>query len=56
MAINMLLRDVDAGILTADTKKRLKAHAYFFRAYRYFDLVRFVWRCTAGDYCFGCGR
>ncbi|MDF2190439.1 RagB/SusD family nutrient uptake outer membrane protein [Paraflavitalea sp. CAU 1676] len=38
--INMLLRDVDAGILPADTKKRLKAHAFFFRAYRYFDLVR----------------
>lgn len=38
--INMLMRDVDAGTLPADTKKRLKAHAFFFRAYRYFDLVR----------------
>lgn len=38
--INMLMRDVDAGTLPPDTKKRLKAHAFFFRAYRYFDLVR----------------
>lgn len=38
--INMLMADVDAGTLPLATKNRLKAQVYFFRAWRYFDLVR----------------
>lgn len=38
--INMFLRDVKAGTLPDKTKDRLRAQAQFFRAWRYFDLVR----------------
>ena len=38
--INMMMADVDAGGLPTGTKNRLKAHVYFFRAWRYFELVR----------------
>lgn len=38
--INMFIRDVNAGTLPEATKNRFKAQAFFFRAYRYFDLVR----------------
>lgn len=38
--INTFLRDLAAGKLTPDTKKRFAAQALFWRAYRYFDLVR----------------
>jgi hypothetical protein len=38
--INMFLRDVKGGPLPQKTKNRLRAQAQFFRAFRYFDLVR----------------
>ena len=38
--INMFIRDVRAGTLPTGTKNRLVAQAQFFRAWRYFDLVR----------------
>jgi hypothetical protein len=38
--INMFLRDVQGGPLPQKTKNRLRAQAQFFRAFRYFDLVR----------------
>lgn len=38
--INMFIRDVKAGPLPAGTKNRLIGQAQFFRAWRYFDLVR----------------
>lgn len=38
--INMFLRDVQNGPLPQGTKNRLRGQAQFFRAYRYFDLVR----------------
>jgi len=38
--INMMMADVDAGTLPLATKNRLKSQVYFFRAWRYFDLVR----------------
>jgi len=38
--INMMMADVDAGTLPLGTKNRLKAQVYFFRAWRYFDMVR----------------
>ncbi|HEY8784586.1 MAG TPA: RagB/SusD family nutrient uptake outer membrane protein [Mucilaginibacter sp.] len=38
--INMFIRDVNAGTLAADVKKRFAAQAYFWRAYRYFELVK----------------
>jgi hypothetical protein len=38
--INMFIRDVKAGTLPQGTKNRLIAQAQFFRAWRYFDLVR----------------
>jgi hypothetical protein len=38
--INSFLRDVNGGSLPQKTKNRLKAQAQFFRAFRYFDLVR----------------
>jgi hypothetical protein len=38
--INMFIRDVRAGSLPVGTKNRLIGQAQFFRAWRYFDLVR----------------
>jgi hypothetical protein len=38
--INSFLRDANRGSLLQGTKNRLRAQAYFFRAWRYFDLVR----------------
>ena len=38
--INMFIRDVRAGTLPLGTKNRLIGQAQFFRAWRYFDLVR----------------
>ena len=38
--INMMMTDVDGGTLPLATKNRLKAQVYFFRAWRYFELVR----------------
>lgn len=38
--INMFIRDVRAGSLPTSTKNRLIGQAQFFRAWRYFDLVR----------------
>jgi len=38
--INMFIRDVRAGSLPAGAKNRLIGQAQFFRAWRYFDLVR----------------
>ena len=38
--INSFLRDANRGTLLQATKNRLRAQAYFFRAWRYFDLVR----------------
>ncbi len=38
--INMFIRDVRAGSLPQGTKNRLIGQAQFFRAWRYFDLVR----------------
>ncbi|MFC7667686.1 RagB/SusD family nutrient uptake outer membrane protein [Hymenobacter humi] len=38
--INMFLRDVKIGPLPAGTKGRLRGQAQFFRAWRYFELVR----------------
>lgn len=38
--INMFLSDVNGGSLPENTKRKLKAQAFFFRAWRYFDLVR----------------
>lgn len=38
--INVFIRDCRAGTLPAATKNRFIAQAYFFRAFRYFSLVR----------------
>ncbi|MBD2755736.1 RagB/SusD family nutrient uptake outer membrane protein [Spirosoma validum] len=38
--INMFLSDVNGGSLPRLTKNKLRAQAQFFRAWRYFDLVR----------------
>lgn len=38
--INTFIRDCGAGQLPAGTKNRFLAQAYFFRAFRYFNLVR----------------
>ncbi|MGI4869898.1 MAG: RagB/SusD family nutrient uptake outer membrane protein [Janthinobacterium lividum] len=38
--INMFLRDVKNGTIADKSKARLRAQAQFFRAWRYFDLVR----------------
>lgn len=38
--INTFIRDCGAGPLASGTKNRFLAQAYFFRAYRYFELVR----------------
>ncbi|MEZ0542176.1 RagB/SusD family nutrient uptake outer membrane protein [Fibrella arboris] len=38
--INMFLNDVKNGSLPAATKNKLRGQAQFFRAWRYFDLVR----------------
>ncbi|GAB4030527.1 RagB/SusD family nutrient uptake outer membrane protein [Spirosoma jeollabukense] len=38
--INMFLSDVNGGTLPQFTKNKLRAQAQFFRAWRYFDLVR----------------
>lgn len=38
--INMFIRDVNAGTLPLDVKRRFTAQAYFWRAYRYFELAK----------------
>jgi starch-binding outer membrane protein, SusD/RagB family len=38
--INILLNNVDKGSLSAANKKWLKGQAYFFRAWRYFEMVK----------------
>lgn len=38
--INMFINDVNSGPIAQATKNRLNAQALFFRAWRYFDLVR----------------
>jgi hypothetical protein len=38
--INILLTNIDNGSLPQEEKKRLKAEAYFFRAWRYFEMVK----------------
>ncbi|UEG52850.1 RagB/SusD family nutrient uptake outer membrane protein [Mucilaginibacter daejeonensis] len=38
--INMFLRDINAGTLAPAVKRRFAAQAYFWRAYRYFELMR----------------
>ncbi|WP_437919064.1 RagB/SusD family nutrient uptake outer membrane protein [Sphingobacterium sp. LRF_L2] len=38
--INEFIRDIDAGTLPTYTKNKMKGEALFFRAYRYFDLIR----------------
>jgi hypothetical protein len=38
--INQFLQDVDAGTIATGTKNRFKAQAYFWRAFRYFELVK----------------
>ncbi len=38
--INMFIRDVNAGTLDPAVKKRFIAQAYFWRAFRYFELVK----------------
>lgn len=38
--INMFIRDVNAGTLPAATKLRFNAQAIFWRAFRYFELVK----------------
>lgn len=38
--INVFIRDCGAGELPIGTKKRFLAQAYFFRAFRYFSMVR----------------
>jgi len=38
--INQFLQDVDAGSLSAGLKSRYKAQALFWRAFRYFELVK----------------
>ncbi|MFC3362139.1 RagB/SusD family nutrient uptake outer membrane protein [Pedobacter fastidiosus] len=38
--INMFIRDVNAGTMALATKRRFTAQAYFWRAYRYFELVK----------------
>jgi hypothetical protein len=38
--INMFIRDVNAGTLDPAVKKRFNAQAYFWRAFRYFELVK----------------
>jgi hypothetical protein len=37
---NMFIRDINAGTLATDVKRRYAAQAYFWRAYRYFELVK----------------
>lgn len=39
-SLNMFIRDVNAGTLADPVKKRFTSQALFFRAFRYFDLVR----------------
>ncbi|UKT65410.1 RagB/SusD family nutrient uptake outer membrane protein [Pedobacter mucosus] len=39
-SINMFIRDVNAGTMDPSTKKRFNAQAYFWRAFRYFELVK----------------
>ncbi|GAB3917668.1 RagB/SusD family nutrient uptake outer membrane protein [Mucilaginibacter boryungensis] len=38
--LNMFIRDVNAGTLDPAVKRRYAAQAYFWRAYRYFELVK----------------
>jgi hypothetical protein len=38
--INTFLRDINAGTLDLAVKRRFAAQAYFWRAYRYFELVK----------------
>jgi len=39
-SLNMFLRDINAGTLSVDVKRRFAAQAYFWRAYRYFELAK----------------
>jgi hypothetical protein len=39
-SINQFLQEIDKGTLSEPVKQRLKGQAYFFRAWRYFDLVK----------------
>ncbi|MDQ0639357.1 hypothetical protein QF042_002922 [Pedobacter sp. W3I1] len=39
-SINMFIRDVNAGTMDPAVKKRFIAQAYFWRAFRYFELVK----------------
>lgn len=39
-SINDFIRDIDAGTIPLATRNRMKAQVLFFRAYRYFDLIR----------------
>jgi hypothetical protein len=39
-SLNMFLRDINAGTLSIDVKRRFAAQAYFWRAYRYFELAK----------------
>lgn len=39
-SINMFIRDVNAGTLDPAMKNRFNAQAYFWRAFRYFELVK----------------
>jgi len=38
--INMFIRDINAGTLASDTKNRFASQAIFWRAFRYFELVK----------------
>ncbi|PTQ95749.1 putative outer membrane starch-binding protein [Mucilaginibacter yixingensis] len=38
--INMFIRDINAGTMADGVKARYNAQAYFWRAYRYFELVK----------------
>lgn len=38
--INTLITEIDKGTLTAADKKQLKGQAFFFRAWRYFEMVK----------------
>jgi len=38
--LNMFIRDVNAGTMSLPMKRRFNAQAYFWRAYRYFELAK----------------
>ncbi|MDT3404541.1 RagB/SusD family nutrient uptake outer membrane protein [Mucilaginibacter terrae] len=39
-SINMFIRDVNGGTMPLEVKRRFNAQAYFWRAYRYFELAK----------------